>query len=1019
MNDIVNLFLQANRSTESTIFTDLLLQTLQNESPSLVTQELLEQIQKKSQKRTSFSPAPCPLEKFPIIVHLQEIFNIDSREHQDNLSDLIPLCTETAFFYDLKNCIHSINSHHSLFDKRDHFLTKEAYEHWQQTEIKQLTEKMNSIILLNPKLSANLQKEDLFGKIDVFKRARSSSISSVSVSSILSITKDSFLFIPPDPKTYFRYLMNICVDYNSYMKLRPSHLLSLESEELLNECWETWRLSWPFYVTMRLSSVKSVLSLNKIHIEETQKTIELLEKVLEEHSLNNWEETDFSFLKRVLIGLNNALLHVLASKLSEYWNIVYLSTVEEVIELLEKLSKICMQLGVPLELSKDVLQLEEAIKSAAVKRWQYIEQTCKEEKSDLSNLIVMVNSLCSEFDLLINRGMNKLCILSTLSVMSVIMSAKLPYLALEMENWSLFYSTQECSLDAVLDLYYAVSSLNKLYHTYSTPESKNTLKIESWFMPHIKRWLHQSSNSMQNKADFETSVVYGHQTIDYCTLTEVFSILEQSTQFLVNLHWPNYDHYCLFQTRLLKAACETIENYCGYIKEFIEENIKDATLYNLKNQETHISSFFDLSKLQMIGNKRSEREEKTDINIQPEICIKLNSIVRFRCKLEKLYNSIKGDKLGEHMKASLPTKKKNHQVSDLFYSVELVCSNDLHPLSNNKTSNHYVVLEINGKEHFKTKTVSQSLNPRWNDEVSIKTQDRFLDALAIVYSEDSMGVDEEYGSVWFKLSQDLFDDCLVHEIQLPLYPHGTITLRICLLGEEDNIEFWFKKTTSSLQRIYSDLVSSSLDKLMPCITHYLSRSNIAKVLCRNNHLFHSFGITATSNRKYSTIEKCEEAIYPLISFLEENFNILCTNLPKPVMNSILLKILFNGGEDGDAIPLESLECNEYHSLQSLHSAYHSSTEHLISLYQKTQKTGLCSNTQTTSKIQKLSDFCLYTDKKSKTIKEDANSGKLPIQFILRLLRMRQDKEIILFLQSELEEKRKNLFCQENNSLFIR
>lgn len=88
--------------------------------------------------------------------------------------------------------------------------------------------------------------------------------------------------------------MNVCVDHNSNQKLRPTHLLSLESEELLRECWKTWRLSWPFRVTMHLSSVKSSLSIDKIHLEETKETVKLLEKVLKDHPIGSWAEADVS-----------------------------------------------------------------------------------------------------------------------------------------------------------------------------------------------------------------------------------------------------------------------------------------------------------------------------------------------------------------------------------------------------------------------------------------------------------------------------------------------------------------------------------------------------------------------------------------------------------------------------------------------------------------------------------------------------------------------------------------------------
>ncbi|CEI94278.1 hypothetical protein RMCBS344292_08492 [Rhizopus microsporus] len=292
INDLADMLMHTCDIKEfHAVIVDIIVQTVQEETSHVVTQDLLEKLSVKAtqNKRTSAVDMNS-IESFPMVNHIKELFRVQEKEHQSKLSELAVICTKTALLRDLKQAIHSIHINQSWV-KKDDFETAGAYEQWQKVEIKQLAERMNTIIQMYPDISLGSLQPDNESISDFY------------------------------PKDYFRYLMNVCIDYNRTYNIRPSHLLSEESEDLLKECWKTWRLSWPFRAAIYLNSVKAMLQNHGIGIDQVKESIKTLERVVKDYPIDFWATSDSSFVKRVLIGLNNALMHELANELTEYWNI--------------------------------------------------------------------------------------------------------------------------------------------------------------------------------------------------------------------------------------------------------------------------------------------------------------------------------------------------------------------------------------------------------------------------------------------------------------------------------------------------------------------------------------------------------------------------------------------------------------------------------------------------------------------------------------------------------------------------
>lgn len=70
---------------------------------------------------------------------------------------LIYICK--AILVDLKRCINNVLTNQPFPGRREDFPTQQAYENWQRREKQQLTELMNTLMLMKPNLALNPTSE--------------------------------------------------------------------------------------------------------------------------------------------------------------------------------------------------------------------------------------------------------------------------------------------------------------------------------------------------------------------------------------------------------------------------------------------------------------------------------------------------------------------------------------------------------------------------------------------------------------------------------------------------------------------------------------------------------------------------------------------------------------------------------------------------------------------------------------------------------------------------------------------
>lgn len=117
--------------------------------------------------------------------------------------------------------------------------------------------------------------------------------------------------------------------------------------------------------------------------------------------------------------------------------------------------------------------------------------------------------------------------------------------------------------------------------------------------------------------------------------------------------------------------------------------------------------------------------------------------------------------------------------------------------------------------------------------------------------------------------------------------------------------------------------------------------------------------------------------------------------------------MFNGGEDGDAVPLDKLENSQYYALLAINAAYNMETEKLIEGYNTTLKNQLELKLRGGRKADRSKS--VYHSKN--TVRKRKSSARKSVNIelpnsdtILRILRMRTGRQVRDFLHAEFEKR---------------
>ncbi|CAA7262191.1 unnamed protein product [Cyclocybe aegerita] len=784
--------------------------------------------------------------------------------------------SEKAAMADLKTCLKNINAGAHFPGRREDFETEAAWQHWRTLETTHVQQLMMAMAQLNPELAKSTPSDilpslqtsnlgrpgSLYSQLDSPSgTARHGSISSRR--SFFGVNGDPsayeeppegddnlpvghhFTFIPPNPKKFYKRLVEHCLRADLEVMLSPEvddndevslGILSPNHIELINECALRWRIGHPYRAACFLDLVKQFYERNDVPMECVPEALASVTKVIHDTELELWAVQDVDYLANVYAGLFNIFLSSLYHSMDALPNLKP-SDIQQYLSILDHVRDSGLLVRFDIDVDARMHDVQDRIRQVAA---HWFEATLQEKQSAPGvnralPLLLMTDEIEKSAKALDKRFPQPL--LGRLDIVSLFLEVAIPRLIGELQNSQkrLFESsmngpTPDVPIQDIFALYRRSRMLLGMYRAF-VPDGTFDFQITIFFEPYVRQWLLNTDNKTQQWVEaaiaadkFESEGAEGHST----SIVDLFDSLRSPINFLEELEWEDEYQEGRFATSLSKTISKAVDQYCRNIEAlFLTEMFPRPTDY-LQPQKS--SAWLEKARqLTITGEKRVE-----PFNFRSESCVKLNNVEAARKLLDNMYNQMQVDKVADTLSRLAPPVPEKQERDRFLFSVKILTAESLVPLDsspNSKLDTFVTLSDEAGTRLAKTRTIYETLNPRWDETFDLSVE-KPLWLMVSVRDRALVGKHDIVGRAYLCLDPRRFSDCLAHELAMDLDTQGRIIVRVSMEGEKDDIRFHFGRAFRSLKRAEGDMLRIFIDKMSPFIQQCLSR-NVVKTLMKS------------------------------------------------------------------------------------------------------------------------------------------------------------------------------------------
>lgn len=308
-------------------------------------------------------PLSYEVKDMPLVQVVARVFGLRNTQVQSDIDKHKSAWTEKAALTDLKDYQTYLNLNSRRTLRAEDFDSTEGYETWRKTEAQDLSQMMLAIVQVSPELakstsgailtqfhrqpiasdSTDATYSDLSKRISEHSERSSYVVDQPVDMSAFSPSQrsnglredDFFVFIPPDPRAFYRFILNETLTHDlSDQSLQASataseatatetptpKLLSKQSTELLNEISVRWRIplisrTMIFLDVVRekfidqevtLDTLDAAFNFVKEPLPESKKSPNLTTSLFPERT--KWPFTDIILNQQILSSLHDALM---------------------------------------------------------------------------------------------------------------------------------------------------------------------------------------------------------------------------------------------------------------------------------------------------------------------------------------------------------------------------------------------------------------------------------------------------------------------------------------------------------------------------------------------------------------------------------------------------------------------------------------------------------------------------------------------------------------------------------------
>ncbi|RMD42604.1 hypothetical protein DV735_g2557, partial [Chaetothyriales sp. CBS 134920] len=925
-------------------------------NPTTVTGALVEEV----------IPLTYQVGDMPLVQVVGRIFGLNFATMQSDIEQHKDIWTELAALQDLKTYQTDLNTGTRRTLNADDFDTHEAYQSWKKSEDPELSQSIATILHINPdlaKVSAPPPITKSAGSTTQYAADPSyhdpaqvdvsppgsfplSAFDTPDLTSLLLAdppqpcqdeTKHPYTFLPPDPRSLFRFIMMTALTYDLDHQTSPldngssgsNPLLSNQSIELLNEIAFRWRIPKFSRTVLFLDVVKEKfvdkgLSLDALdaafnyakYPPESEQKSKRTSFIAGASFLQReaWTIADFVLIRKLI----NELFHSLLRDLYE----VIMTAYDEKAQL-SRLGGIMTVIDEQIQNDPDFNQstehfvnfrnstvdgleskAQDAYGEALAKQlplepenWEFwhVQQLAK-------NVLKLAEKIQKRFkknpEIL---GINPLLIFLNIALPAFAEDSKA--MVQQIINQAKA-NDAEVPIQDGFDLYKDLSEFRGVYAD-ALPHVEFPYKLEDLLADFVWRWIkiteeqvigwvenavRQDDFSVRTK---EAGQVPTEDQRHSVSVIDIFKSFNQIVEQVAQLNWDDDLTYAKFMTAVAKAIGDGVTKYCDLVDQMFSKEMDRLT----PEQEAAATMSRQEKWMQLAKDAWNNTQRVEPFQFYPQSFVKLNNIAFAIQHWDKLEQEINVDGCAEVLKShNPPSASKPRKTTNYVFTIKIVEAEDLKACDVNGFSDPYLVLtDEYQKRLFKSRTIYRTLTPRWDESIDIATQGP-LNLIATVWDWDVVGDHDYVGRTSLKLDPSHFGDFLPREYWLDLDTQGRLLVRVSMEGERDDIQFYFGKAFRTLQRTQRDMTRKITDKLSAYINHCLSRRALKALLNRGISMS---SVSSYFNRQSRNITPSStlpndadilNALKPLFAYFDDNFAIMNETLTSDAMIAVMTRL---------------------------------------------------------------------------------------------------------------------------------
>jgi hypothetical protein len=384
--------------------------------------------------------------------------------------------------------------------------------------------------------------------------------------------------------------------------------------------------------------------------------------------------------------------------------------------------------------------------------------------------------------------------------------------------------------------------LEKLFFQYLDEFADNTGEK---FIPIIEGAI--SSDDFK-PLDHDNGRLYSSSVLD------IYKMVNETWSLVKGYHWGNDIQLAYVYTKLLKGVSESIGIYCSKLVSKVDEDLRDVAEVSTDKRKS-------------LWSFKNDSQVPTSYNFKLETCVMLNDLSELLNQLIELEHNVNPENVQRILHDTLENIEQKGGSN--MFTVRIIEAQNIKPSDGLADTYISVMNTSTRKEIGKTKLVSKTLNPRYDQVFEVETREPVT--LSFSLWDKSSHYDNLIGRTILSLDPSKFnangEPVLITK---DLDVQGSLNMEVFLESEQNDAIFYIGKAHRTIVRSMDMVISKIVDKLSVFITHCLSRQTLK--LCSTTE-----------------VDSVNDSIAPLFEYLNANLQTLAMNLTPELLIKVMIQ----------------------------------------------------------------------------------------------------------------------------------